>query len=376
MPANTTRILLIEDNPGDARLLREVLKTSGDDHFVIGHAIRLSAARELLAESTFDILLSDLSLPDGTGLDTVRAVREMAPDLPIVVLTGMNDERVGVAALQAGAQDYLVKGQVDGNVLTRTIRYAIERHRMAAELEKTRQHELELKDQFLSHVSHELRSPLTTIYQFVTILLDGLAGELTEDQHEYLMIALKSVKQLRKMIGDLLDVTRAGNGKLALALEIVDPGELVADVVNSLEAAAYEKSITLKVGAATSQGVLADPDRLRQVLTNLVENALKFTPAGGSVIVTVQGDSAHGALRFEVTDTGCGISEEGTRLIFERLHQEANNVEASRKGLGLGLYICRELVMLHGGEIGATSTQGKGSTFHFTIPNGALQAAA
>src|SRR5205085_6591251 len=129
---------------------------------------------------------------DAVGMDAVRKAHAAGPNIPLVVLTALNDETAATQALKEGAQDYLIKGQIESQGLLRAIRYAIERQRMQAETEEIRKLQLQLKDEFLSHVSHELQSPLTAIYQFVTILLDNLAGELNPDQAEYLQIALRN----------------------------------------------------------------------------------------------------------------------------------------------------------------------------------------
>lgn len=359
----------MDDNPGDARLLQEILR-EGAEPFELVHAESLAEALEVLDKARFDTLLLDLSLPDAAGLDTVLRVREHSTDTPIIVLTGMDDERLGLKAVQAGAQDYLVKGQVDGSLLFRTIRYAIERHRMIEELEQTRRQQLEMKDQFLSHASHELRSPLTTIHQFTTILKDGLAGDLNAEQHEYLEIILRNSNQLRAMISDLLDVTRAGNGKLTIDPQCVSVVDLLGETVQSLKNRATEKGIMLYAEEISFVlPVLVDPSRAHQVLANLVENALKFTPMDGTVRLKAEHlQDEPGFIRFSVSDSGCGISAEGTQRIFDRLYQEPNGIEASRKGLGIGLYICKELVTRHGGRIWVESEMGVGSTFHFTLP--------
>ena len=197
-------VLLVEDNPGDVRLLREALAEANDtEEFRLSHVDRLDSALQRLAEGGVDIVLLDLSLPDEHGLDTVKRTLVAAPHVPIVVLTGLDDEELAVRAVREGAQDYLVKGQTDGRAMARAMRYATERHRLQAVLDKTRQNQLRMRDQFLSHVSRELRPPLTVIHQYVTILLDNLVGELNPEQRDCLEITLRNVEQLRAMIGDL-----------------------------------------------------------------------------------------------------------------------------------------------------------------------------
>src|SRR6202140_2300879 len=219
MTEKALQVLLVEDNAGDARLIREMFSNEGPDSFELTHCLRMREAEIRLADHGVDIVLLDLGLPDGHGLDTVRRAHAVAPDIPMIVLTGLDDETLAAEAMKEGAQDYLIKGQIENRALPRALRHAIERHRMHAEADRVRTHQLQFKDEFISHVSHELRSPLTAIYQFVTILLDGLAGALNPEQHRYLEIALRNVKQLDSMINDLLDVTRAQSGKLIVELQ-------------------------------------------------------------------------------------------------------------------------------------------------------------
>jgi len=238
------------------------------------------------------------------------------------------------------------------------------------ELEKAQRQQLLIKDQFLSHVSHELRSPLSAIYQFVTILKDGLAGELNGEQRDYLGIILRNIKQLQSMIDELLEVTRAATGKLAIQPQRVAVADLLSETLGLLLPTAAVKNIAFSADASYGlPPAYADPQRLKQVLINLVDNAIKFTPANGTVTIRAGLlDPDPNFLCLSVADTGCGISPEGTQRIFERLYQETNRIETSRKGLGLGLHICKELVTNHGGRIWVESHLGRGSVFYFTLP--------
>ena len=238
------------------------------------------------------------------------------------------------------------------------------------ELERTMREQLTTKNQFLSHVSHELRSPVAAIYQFVTILTDGLAGDLNADQRDYLNIVLRNIKQLRNMISDLLEATRADSGKLAFDPRGVSLSGLASEVFETTLPAAVAKGVALNVDVpANLPFVFADPARIKQILTNLVENGIKFTPAGGTMTLRAQiDDQDPNSLRVAVADTGRGIAPEGTQRIFDRLYQETQLVDAQRQGLGLGLYICKQLVSLHGGKIWVESKLGEGSVFYFTLP--------
>lgn len=370
MDAQPVRTLLVEDDQGDARLLREMLVDAGAEPSDLVWSQRLDEALQRLNAEAFDVILLDLSLPDSQGLETFTRVHAHSPHVPLVVLTGLDDASTALNAVGGGAQDYLVKGHVDGQLLMRAIRYAIERQRLAEALEQSRQEQLTLKDQFLSHVSHELRSPLTAIHGFVSILLDGLGGDLTPKQREFLDITLRNANQLKTMIGDLLDATRAQASKLVIEPQCLSLLDLVSEMLQTLALSADAKHLTLSAEMDSFlPPVHADPQRIRQILTNLIDNAIKFTPEHGEVHVQVSLYEVDPAfLRVAVRDTGCGIGPEAIELIFERLYQETNALETSRKGLGLGLYICRELVTAHGGCIWVESQLGQGSTFFFTLP--------
>lgn len=238
------------------------------------------------------------------------------------------------------------------------------------ELETVRQERINLKDQFLSHVSHELRTPLTALYFFVTNLLDGVLGDLTSGQREHLEFSLENVKQLKDMVSDLLDVSRIDTLKLTVDPQQMFLPKLIDEVLRTCVANAALKNINLHSDVAEGlPPVWADRARVRQILTNLVDNGIKFTPENGTV--TVRGRvfaEDNGCLCLSVVDTGYGISPENCDKVFDRLAQVKTLAEASRKGLGLGLFISRELVSQHGGRIWVESQQGTGSTFYFTLP--------
>ena len=269
-----------------------------------------------------------------------------------------------------GVQDYLVKGDITSKQLERALRYAVERQGLLRALEVTRKQQIEFKNQFLSHVSHELRTPLTCIHQYVTLLLDGLAGPLAPEQNDHLKTVLKSVNQLHAMIRDLLEATRADSGKLRVEPRCIDIGELMQQAVAMMRPTAAEKHVGLEIGLdQTIPLVYADPDRTLEVLINLIDNGIKFTPPEGSVIVKasmVETDPT--AVYLSVCDTGRGIPPESLPQVFERLYQDPDAVDGNRSGLGLGLYIAKEIVALHGGRMWVASEPGSGSTFSFTLP--------
>jgi signal transduction histidine kinase len=370
MRKKALQVLLVEDNAGDARLLREMFSKETAGSFELSHLTHMREAEARLKAGGVDIVLLDMGLPDGHGLETLRRARAAAPDVVMIVMTGMEDEALAAAAMKEGAQDYLIKGQIENRALPRALRHAIERQRMQREADLMRKNEVRLRDEFLSHVSHELRSPLTSIYSFSTIIADGLAGETSPQQNEYLQIILRNVRQLQSMIEDLLQVTQAQAHKLSVELESVSVNEAIEYAVDTLRGAAKGKEINLSFEpSGRLPSVHADATRVRQVLTILLDNAVKFTPAGGTVKVEAsEYEKDRSMVQIQVSDTGCGIGPEAIERIFEHLYQVTDPGHAGRRGLGLGLHIAKDLVTRQGGKIWVTSEVETGSHFCFTLP--------
>src|SRR5580698_2934987 len=246
MNDQATRVLLIEDNPGDADLVRLRL-VEGNSTVEVNCVDRLSDGIASLGLHPPSVVLLDLNLPDSHGAETFRAVLAQAPDVPVVILSGQDDEALALKAVHQGVQDYLIKGDITSKQLDRAMRHAVERQALLRSLEISRKQQLEFKNQFLSHVSHELRTPLTCIHQFVTILLDGLAGEVSAEQHEHLNTILRSTNQLGAMVRDLLEATRAEAGKIRLDTRCLSISEVIGTAGAMMQAAAREKRIRLEV---------------------------------------------------------------------------------------------------------------------------------
>jgi PAS domain S-box-containing protein len=244
------------------------------------------------------------------------------------------------------------------------------RRNIAVQQEELRREGVLLHETFLSHVSHELRTPLTATYFFTTNVLEGLLGDLKPEQHEHLSLALDNLNQLKDMVSDLLDVTSVDTYRLRVVPQRVSAGTLIGEVLATCRPDATAADVTLTSIVPPDLGFLwADPVRVRQILINLIDNALRCTPPHGRVKVecaVLAQDSNF--LCFSVTDTGCGIDPVNLEVIFDRLVQIDNGIVSSRAGLGLGLFIARELVEQHGGRIWAESNIGQGSTFFFTLP--------
>jgi signal transduction histidine kinase len=367
------KVLLIEDNPGDARLIRELLAEANGALFHVEVAGCLADGLERIAKGDIDVILLDLYLPDSNGIDTLLRAKVQAPEVPIVVLTGLKDETVGVKAVHEGAQDYLIKGQVDGNLLMRCIRYAIERKRASEELQlhydREKELRLKLEDEIKRRVEftralvHELKTPITPIL--------ASSDLLTELLHEGPLLKLaKNIREgaltMNNRIDTLLDLAKGELGMLQLKIDRLDPLPLLQDIATEMSPVATRGGISLILDVPCSLPLVwIDSIRLRQVIQNLLVNALKWTPQGGKV--TLGAEQNDNELIVKIQDTGPGVAAENQQALFEAYYR----VESDRQhldGLGLGLALCKTIVELHGGNIWMQSQEGKGSIFSFSVP--------
>ncbi|HEX8394775.1 MAG TPA: ATP-binding protein [Longimicrobium sp.] len=222
-----------------------------------------------------------------------------------------------------------------------------------------------MKDEFVSVVSHELRTPLTSIRGSLGLLAAGKLGEVPEKGRRMLDIAVQNTDRLVRLINDILDIERIESGRVTMEVRQTDAAELAHQAVEVMAAMAEKAGISLFAWAERLP-LVADPDRILQVLTNLVSNAVKFSPPGGEVTVTAE--PREGEILFRVTDHGRGIPQDRREAIFERFQQVDSSDAREKGGTGLGLAICRSIVNQHGGRIWVESEMGKGSTFSFTLP--------
>jgi PAS domain S-box-containing protein len=489
MTSQHIHALLIEDDPDDILLLRESLTES--ERRIIKLELANCLSRGLIALDTqgFDVILLDLNLPDSRGLETLDSIINSFPKIPVVVLSGLADDITTIEAVRRGAQDYLVKGEINSPVLLRTLRYAIERKQAEAVLrtsegryrtlvdtspygitltdlegklvlcnqqtallhgydspeamvginvyelvapderqlaalntqktleeakvmnieytllrkdgshfpaeissallrdatgaptgfigiirditERKQAVEAEsrltkLREEFIASASHELRTPLFSLLGYLDLLLKGKVNNY-DVQHEFLTRASKDGYRLLDMVNELLDFSLLESEHLVLNWEKVDLGAVIIEMLHSFREKADARSISLKFTTMDPSLIAeVDPSRMRRVLENLVENAIKFSEKGGEILLT--GESMNGNVFINVIDRGCGIPNEDFSRIFEKYYQVSHNRTENTFGIGLGLYIAKKIVEAHGGSISVKSRLGAGSTFTITIP--------
>ncbi len=378
-------VLVVDDDDVDREAVKRLLKAS----FNIIEAGDGASGMARLEEHRVDCLLLDYLLPDTDGVSFVQRLREQPKGrmLPVVMLTGQGDEKVAVEALKAGAADYLPKRALTRSAVVRAVENAVEKVALQDAVDRYR-NEIESKNLalarsneallqkndeikgFYQQLSHELKTPLTSNQAFLSLLLDGTGGELSDEQREYLEYALKACKQMTHCVNDILDVSRLNTGKMDFHPEPGDITKLVRDTVSALTPSAEKVNVAIECSVEDGlPPALMHEKRIVQVINNLVGNALKFTPPEGAVSVSVSLSAEdEDQLCVTVVDTGKGMQPDELERIFERLYQVGSGSTGFFSGMGLGLHISREIVRMHGGRIHVSSTPGAGSSFSFTIP--------
>ncbi len=362
------RVLIVDDSQDDAFLTLRMLRKGGFNsiHQQVESAQQMRAA---LQNERWDIVLTDHSMPK--GFDSIQAItilRELDPDLPIIILSGAIGEDTAVAAMKAGGNDYVMKD--DMARLVPAIRRELNEAEIRRDHKRIQQASI-AKSQFLANMSHEIRTPMNGVLGMASLLLDT---ELTSEQREYANAIQSSADALLDIVNDILDISKIEAGKLELDPISFDLPELAADVVELLSVRARDKNLPLylRVDPALPRMLVGDPLRIRQILINFLSNAIKFT-LNGQVLLDIRCldvSNKDVSLSFSVVDTGIGIVKEKLNCVFEEYLQAERAIARQYGGTGLGLTICRKLANLMGGTVSATSTKDSGSAFslELTLP--------
>lgn len=375
MNSNALTILLVEDNPGDARLVRAMLDEASRLSITLAHVARLGDALEHLHDCPSDVVLLDLSLPDAQGLETVTRLHTAVPHMPIVVMSGCDDEALAVEGVRSGAQDYLVKGRVDSDLLVRSLRYAIERQRaddrlmaQAQALEaKTRE-----QDAFIYTVSHDLKTPLVSLQGMAGILAEEYADKLDDEGQLYIRRISANAARMQILLTDLLEISRIGRADTTR--EAIDLAEVVAEVTEQLRHTLGARHATVDVGAGVNGGgggplptVWASRVRMYQVFTNLIDNAVKYTPAARAPRIEITAHERVDSWAIAVRDNGAGIPPAYHEKVFGIFQRLPDGKALYPDGNGVGLAIVARIIDAHGGALWLES-DGAGTTFFFSLP--------
>ncbi|MBA2644557.1 MAG: response regulator [Solirubrobacterales bacterium] len=365
---DVSRVLLVEDSRAYAQLVEDMLEESHAGSEIV-HGRSVAEAASLLAREQFDCVLMDLGLPDASGLTGMRRLLELAPGVPVVVLTGRDDDEVGLEAVREGAQDYLVKSRSDGPLISRAIRYAIERKLVELELaDRAAQIQAfaERQRDFVASASHELRTPLTSILGYLELVLEDPDAD-RDEQRGHVEVAYRNSRRLLSLVEDLLTVNKLESGNLGLSLEDLPLIDLVRAVEEVGLGLCARAGLTLRITPpAAAVSVRADRARVTEVLDNLIGNAVKFTPRGGEVALETRVEDQR--VLLAVSDTGVGIAAHELPSVFDRFFRSPDSVRRAIPGTGLGLSIARSLMELQGGDITVSSSVGAGTTFTISLP--------
>ena len=411
------KLLVVDDEESVAVTMGAILEMDG---YSVSVTMSGADALRQIREMPFDLVLTDLRLDDIDGLTILSEICRIHPDTVTIILTGYASMESAIKALREGAYDYLVK-PCDVDELRAVVARGIERRQLGLQL-KERLGELEtanrtirelnqdlelridaataqlqvrmqelataleqlqeidrLKSRFLSMASHELKTPLTSISGLAQVLLRRMRRRLEmgrpndeewqeeQDGHVGRLELLNSqTARLGRLVDELLDVSRIESGKLEFRLQPVDMAQLLGEVAERMQLSTTQHTISVDLKGAAENPVDADRDHLEQVLDNLVSNAIKFSPEGGTIMLRVreQGDT----VVVSIKDPGVGIPGDQLDAVFGLFYQAEDPVSRRTGGMGLGLYISKEIISRHGGQIWAESEPGAGSTFNFSLP--------
>lgn len=476
------QILLVEDDPDDVLIFSEMMRGESEISFPhdITQADSLKNAIEKLECGNFDIILLDLSLPDSLGIETFLTLHQKYPDLPVALLTGLNDQTAALEALAQGAQDYLVKGTFNSRALHRVIRYSIERNQLLNKIEQsseerfrklieqdsngmmvtdvegnvlfvnpaaltllnstetellgnvfpyplgsdshteievkaphsevtrsiemrvnnidwekrpallasihdiTETREIErlkaeitekvkmdkLKDNFISIVSHEIKTPLTIIKASLSNLQEGVNGAITDKQKDILKTTLRNVDRLNKILKDILDLSRLESGRSTLNMTPVKLRSLIDEIKFAYIKEATDKKIEMNFDVPENiPSIESDPDMILQVINNLLSNALRYAHSKINVKAEFKQNKSEDFIEVTISDDGEGISADNMHLLFNKFEQINRPMGgAGYKGTGLGLYISKQIIERLHGNIWAVCNETHQTEFHFTLP--------
>jgi signal transduction histidine kinase len=369
----TLRLLVVDDEPGMRLAVARVLNTytvrtgdAGDQtlNFAVETAESGEDALDAMARSAPDLMLLDMKLPGMSGLDVLKEVRERRYDTLIVMITAYATLETAIEATKRGAHDFLPKPFTPEDLRV-AVRRAVRHYLIQREARRLAEEKRQVRFQFISVLGHELKAPLAAVEGFLQILKDGSAGNDPDVIARIVDRALVRTEGMRKLIVDLLNLTRIESGQKRRELAPVDLRDVARSSIETVSAAAAARHITLALDAPDTAPMIGDRGELEIILNNLISNAVKYNRDGGRVDIALE--PREGGWRLKVTDTGIGMAPEDCARLFQEFVRIRNDKTRTIPGTGLGLSIVRKLAQLYGGDATVDSEPGVGSTFTVTL---------
>ena len=365
------RILIIDDEAGMREGCRRVLVSAG---YSVDTAADLKTGQDLAHDGSYELYLLDVMLPDGSGLDLIDPIFEQDPEAIFVIITGFGSIEVAVEAIRRGAYDFLSKPFTSDELLV-AVGQGLERRQLKAIEARTEElarakAELERldaeKSQLMLKVAHELRAPVAAIQSYINLMLTGYIA--ADEMNPTLARVQERLQEMLDLTSDLLELAQLKQAKEQVSAEASPQqmAEILASVCELLQEQAQEKRQSLHVEIRDHPILMADGNHLRQIWTNLISNAIKYTPEGGRIDVSLEADEQRAI--GSVADSGIGIAEEDMANLFQEFFRTEQAKASGEIGTGLGLSIVKQIVESYGGEIEVTSKLGQGSRFTFVLP--------
>ena len=381
-PARPLKILLVDDDRGSYILTRAMLGHA-QQNIDLHWRSNVESSIEALGSGEFDLCLLDYTLGDRTGIDLLTEIRSGGNRIPVIMLTGCNDHEIDMAAMNAGADEYLVKGTFDRLLLERSIRYAIERQRSEQALrdahdklelrvaERTAElrlamEQLELahaqQKQFVADASHDLRTPLTIVRGELDLLMEN--SEQNPRSEKSIRRAINAINRLDHLSNDLILLAHLDSRSERSPLVTHRLDEVLLESVSSLSVVSREKEISWQIDIGETLEVECDRHAMERAICNVLENAIKYSPVGSIIRVELQTNGSHA--RIIISDSGTGISAEELPRVFDRFYR--SDQARSTQGVGLGLSIVKSVIEALNGSVSIGSEPGAGTTVTLEIP--------
>lgn len=365
MSENNAKILIIDDDESMRDSCTQVLKKSG---YTIETAENGEKGLSMTKELNPDLILLDLKMPGMSGTEVLKLVKDFDPRIIIIIITGYATVESAVDSMKQGVYEYLPK-PFTPKELRKIVQHGLLRRKCLMEADRLRNEKEKMRKNFVSLVTHELRSPLSAVQQNLMTITGGMMGEIPNSVMDTLKRLSERIKALIHLINDWLDLSKMESGEVAIERENIDLKKILTDIIDLFKSSAERQEITLKIDASKDNYIFCgNAQTLEMLFSNLINNAIKYNRQGGSVTISIEKKDT--TIQIVVKDTGIGIPEDKLPLIFEQFYRIKD--KSMVEGSGLGLSIVKKTIDLHQGNIEVSSKVGKGTIFTVKLPTADL----